>query len=90
MRMICISFYLVSDDGPDLAIEWPPASGAGVLASLVALLAQDMARHALQNQIQYSPLGTFVLAFMIKIGIFITNPYKLMNNAISKIFCHYK
>ena len=52
--MICISFYLVSDDGPDLAIEWPPASGAGVLASLVALLAQDMARHALQNQIQYS------------------------------------
>ena len=49
--MICISFYLVSDDGPDLAIERPPASGAGVLASLVALVAQDVARGALQNQV---------------------------------------
>ena len=56
--MICISFYLVCDDGPDLAVERPPASGAEVLASLVAILAQDVARHALQNHIQqYKHIG---------------------------------
>ena len=29
------------------------------------------------------PPGPFVMTFMIKIGIFITNPCKLMNNVIS-------
>ena len=42
---------LVSDDVNDLAIERRPAGGAGVLASLVALVAQDVARGALQNQV---------------------------------------
>ena len=64
--MICRSFYLVSDDGPDLAIERPPASGAGVLASLVALLAQDVARHALQNQIQYSVRISILVFTLVK------------------------
>ena len=44
-----------------------------------------------EEKVQESdPPGPFVMTFMIKIGIFITNPHKLMNNAISQNFCHYK
>ena len=44
---LAVCAHLVGHDGPDLAVERPAAGGAGVLASLVALLAQDVAGHAL-------------------------------------------
>ena len=34
---------LVGNDGPDLAIERPSASGTGVFTSLVTILAQEVA-----------------------------------------------
>lgn len=36
-----------------------------------------------EGQEAADPPGPFVMTFMIKIGIFITNPCKLMNNVIS-------
>ena len=54
-------------------LDGVPNKNSSMLKGSFLLFAQNI----------YLPPGPFVMMFMIKIGIFITNPHKLMNNAIS-------